>query len=847
METNESRLSADVAREIVRCVPALVLVLSRDGAVEYVNPRFSAASGYALAELRGRDAAASLCAPGYEEHLRGLFADFLAGRRRHEDVCPLRTRGGEVREIEWSACASVGDSEVTRSLILFGEDVSDARRERLRAERAAAERVEEQRRSTRALMQSFIDAFPGFVTLLSPEGRVALANEHTRMFGERDADDDRPAWERVIPGVAAEDLIRFACAVQRIAEGGPREVLELVIKGHVLESTVTPICGDDGELVYIAAYAVDVPDRSAAMHEVTRSEEALRESTRLAKLGTWDYDLVTGEVRWSEEILRLFELDQFDHRASYDAFLAHVHPSDRERVDRAFRRSLVERTPYAIDHRLRVPSGAVRHVRERGRTIYADDGTPLRSIGTVQDITAEVESMARLRRILDNMFAFVAIFDHSGRIVEVNRAPLELFGARREELIGVALWDTPWWSFSAASRARLRDVHGRAGRGEVIRGDFVVRVRDRDYITIDAMFGPLRGESGEIEGVIASAVDISERKRVESEAHRASELLRAVVGGAPLILFAIELDGTISLSEGPALAHIGLRDSEAVGRSVFALYGALPPFTEGLRRAFSGEEARFSGSYGDVVFDVFLAPRRDHRGAVDGAVGVAVDVTQRHAQETRIAAQLAEKEVLLREIHHRVKNNLQVVSSLLHFQAKRARSPEDAAAFVEGRERVFAMILVHEKLYESADLSRVEMDEYVRALAAALVASQPARHRVEVRIDAAPVGLAIEHALPSGMILAELLTNAFKYAFPGGRGGRIDVRIGCEGGRVRLEVEDDGCGVADPSGLLTSGGFGLRLVRTLTLQLDGELEITGALGAGVRVRVAFEAEAEACA
>ena len=375
---------------------------------------------------------------------------------------------------------------------------------------------------------------------------------------------------------------------------------------------------------------------------MARSEARLRESQRLAALGTWELDLISGELRWSDEIYRLFELDPAEFGASYEAFLERVHPDDRELVDGAYKRSLVERTGYAITHRLLLPGGRVRYVSERCRTVYAPEGTPLRSLGTVQDVSWQFEMTARLRRILDNMFAFVGIFDLNGRLVEVNRAPLNLIDIRREDVIGEVLWETYWWSFSAESRARVRDVLARAARGEVIRGDFVVRTNE-GYTLIDAMFGPLRSESGEIEGVIASAVDISERKRAESAAHRSAELLRAVVSGAPMMLFAIELDGTISLCEGSALATIGVAPGEQVGRSVYQLRGDEPVFLSSLKRAFAGEEARFCAARGGLCFDVFLAPRRDHEGAIDGVVGVSIDVTRRQEQETRIAAQLAEK------------------------------------------------------------------------------------------------------------------------------------------------------------------------------------------------------------
>ena len=177
------------------------------------------------------------------------------------------------------------------------------------------------------------------------------------------------------------------------------------------------------------------------------------------------------------------------------------------------------------------------------------------------------------------------------------------------------------------------------------------------------------------------------------------------------------------------------------------------------------------------------------------------DITERKRAEERIKASLREKEVLLKEIHHRVKNNLQVISSLVSLQADGLADPTLRDLFQDVRDRVRSMALVHEKLYQSANLARVEFADYARSLLALpLAGPRRRRGRVRLTLDLEPVSLSVETAVPCGLILNELVSNALKHAFPGGRGGEVAVALHAgPDGRVRLRVRDNGVGL--PAGL----------------------------------------------
>jgi two-component sensor histidine kinase len=203
------------------------------------------------------------------------------------------------------------------------------------------------------------------------------------------------------------------------------------------------------------------------------------------------------------------------------------------------------------------------------------------------------------------------------------------------------------------------------------------------------------------------------------------------------------------------------------------------------------------------------------------------EISERKRAEEHIKASLAEKEVLLKEIHHRVKNNLQVISSLLYLQSKHSRDEATLEMFLESQQRVRSMALVHERLYQTENLARVDCAEYVRDLASYLrhsygMASGP----VKLEVDVANVSLAIDTAVPFGLIVNELTSNALKHAFPHGQGGEVLIQLTeGEDGQCSLVISDNGTGLPNGLDFRNTKSLGLQLVKTLTKQLGGTIEL----------------------
>ena len=217
---------------------------------------------------------------------------------------------------------------------------------------------------------------------------------------------------------------------------------------------------------------------------------------------------------------------------------------------------------------------------------------------------------------------------------------------------------------------------------------------------------------------------------------------------------------------------------------------------------------------------------------------VAERTTELQQANEQIQGSLDEKEILLQEIHHRVKNNLQVISSLLGLQAGTVNDPEITAAFEESRNRVLSMALIHEKLYQSADMARVDLGEYVEHLVGQLGQSyQVADHPAAVRIDIEDISLDIDQAIACGLIINELVTNSFKYAFPD-QGGTIDISVQRnDRGEYVLVVADDGVGYPADLDVNSTQTLGLKIVNALTRQIRGRLQLSRE--DGTRATIAF--------
>jgi PAS domain S-box-containing protein len=239
--------------------------------------------------------------------------------------------------------------------------------------------------------------------------------------------------------------------------------------------------------------------------------------------------------------------------------------------------------------------------------------------------------------------------------------------------------------------------------------------------------------------------------------------------------------------------------------------------------------------------DLYSFPLIDQKtGQMKGVIEYVRDITERKKAEDGLQASLREKEVLLREVHHRVKNNMQVISSLLNLQSRHVQDGRVLDMFKESQRRIRSMALIHERLYQSSDLSRIEFSQYLRNLATHLFHSyQVDSSRVRLHLDAEEVFLNINTAIPCGLIVNELVSNALKHGFPDGRTGEVGLELHrVAGDGYRLRVRDDGVGFPEGLDFRRTETLGMQIIVTLVSQIDASIELRRERG--VEFEVVFQ-------
>lgn len=266
-------------------------------------------------------------------------------------------------------------------------------------------------------------------------------------------------------------------------------------------------------------------------------------------------------------------------------------------------------------------------------------------------------------------------------------------------------------------------------------------------------------------------------------------------------------------------------------------------FNKLLLKVLKGESKQIEVSFKPkrkiISMEIFLNPIFDTEGNITEISLVAHDITEKKKAEKEIVESLKEKEVLLKEIHHRVKNNLQVISSILNLQSSFVKDKKTLEILEESRNRIRSMAIIHENLYQTTNFSSIDFSSYLENLCSNLISSYHLYSgTVQLHTELQKVELVLDQAIPCGLLVNELITNSLKYAFPEGRSGEIAVQLFEKAGRIHLKIGDNGVGMPEDYDILNSDTLGLQLVSTLVEQLEGEIQVDNS--EGIKYLITFE-------
>jgi PAS domain S-box-containing protein len=452
-----------------------------------------------------------------------------------------------------------------------------------------------------------------------------------------------------------------------------------------------------------------------------------------------------------------------------------------------------------------------------------------------QTIEAALQkSEERLRRVVESAPNAMVMINAAGKIDMVNTQAERLFGYNRSEMLGQAIEMLVPERFRGhhpgLRRSFFADPKSRpmgAGR------DLFGLRRDGSEFPVEIGLNPIETEDGVM--VLSAIVDLSGRKRME-------ERFKRVVEFAPNAMVMINGAGRIEMVNAQTEALFGYDRNELLGQTVEILVPErLRQRHPALRQSFFGDpKSRPMGVGRDLYavrkdgtefpVEIGLNPIETDEGEM--VLSSIVDISERKLREQVIQAALKEKDILLGEIHHRVKNNLHIIHSLLDLQSTRISDNAVQEMLRESQNRIRSMALIHQTLYESKDFAGVDFGTFLDILIPTLFSSYGVDpDRITLSIQSEDVKLPINLAIPCGLMINELVSNALKHAFPVPRPGAITVTVrtasqaGGTGEQVLLAVSDDGVGLAATVDLETTETLGLRLVQLLTDQVHGVLDI----------------------
>lgn len=466
--------------------------------------------------------------------------------------------------------------------------------------------------------------------------------------------------------------------------------------------------------------------------------------------------------------------------------------------------------------------------------VFGVVGVELTRSRMIQDLT---DREKRFRTLFESTYDAILIL-RDGHYVDCNPGALELFKGEKDQIVRKTPWDLspPVQPDGKSSHEAMQEALSKA-----LAGTSQFLLWKHRTVTGDLFDAEVSLTKIELDGAVAVQViirDITERKRAEDALRQSEQKYRILTESSPDAIYIVEAGHKVQYANmlASTLLGEGLRDvisNKAGGTSAVPAQPAPDLIGQVLTTGqIVKREDKLTGRSGRTIWlDSTFMPLYNEAGTAYAVLGVSHDITDRKKMETQIEASLQEKDYLLKEIHHRVKNNLQVISSLLSMQARKATDMKVKQTLTESQNRVKSIALVHEKLYQSRSLDRIEYADYLNKVVNHLFESfnvNPAQ--ISWKVNAKEVDVNIEQAVPCSLILNEMITNSLKYAFPEGRKGEITISFVLEDNRYTLDYRDNGVGVPEGAHLERTGSLGMQLIHGLTRQLDGTVTIDTSSG-----------------
>ncbi len=732
-------------------------------------------------------------------------------------------------EVRWYDCMSHPEKQNNGDIIWNG----------IILEITGRKRAEEALRANEERMRLYFERQLVGMAITSPDkGWLQVNDRLCRMLGyERDELTQLTWTEMTHPADLAEDMACF----ERILKG---EIDEYAMEKRFIRKdgatvftnlSVACVRTATGAVDYILALVEDITERKRAEESLQRTDLLLRSLfdaiPALICFIDRDYHIVL--ANWHGGYEYVPESVRDGHPHCYVAFYGLDKPCDHCHVKEVFETGKpVSREKF---------NPRIGYVEILAYPIFDDAGEVALVVEHIHDISARKQAEEDLKLSHFTMDkASLGIFRSraDARILFVNEYGARMLGYSPEELRTMSFFDIdPFLTPEVWSEHREKLVATGSNTFERVH-----RRKDGTLMPVEVTVNLLT--YGDQEFICSFSQDITTRKQYEDALRKSEEKFRTLTetSAAAIVLY----QGERIIYANPATSRmLGYSGPELLQMRFWDFVH--PEYRETVRcRGLARQRGELVPNQYEIKV---LLKKGEERWAIASAGGIEykgkpagivtmIDITESRRWQELISSSLAEKELLLKEVHHRVKNNLQIISTLLDLQSEFIEDTIALASFRESQDRIKAMALIHERLYEAENFASVDFAEYIENLSSHLFNSyQMDPGRITLKVDAGGVCIGIDKAIPCGLIINELLSNAMKYAFPDKRSGEISVRFDADSDDwVTLSVADTGVGL--PPGLdpVATGTLGLQLVSMLAKQLGGEVIVGSGAGAMFAIR-----------
>ncbi len=599
---------------------------------------------------------------------------------------------------------------------------------------------------------------------------------------------------------------------------------------------VSVFCPQKGQF---AVFFMDITNRKNLEESLTRSHDDLIESQHLAKLGSWRLDTRSNEVIWSEELYKMYGFDSTKPPPPFAEHQKLFTPEGWSLLSAALAKTAETGVPYELELKTIRKDKNTGWMWVYGKTLADAHGVTVGLFGAAQDITErkKIEETYRIANnrheaMIANIGDVIGIIGTDG-IMKYKSPNIEKwFGWKPEDLVGSDGWHTVHPDDLDRIKKLFISLLEKEKSQQTV--EYRYKCKDGTYKWIELTAVNCVNDNI-INGILLNYHDISERRKAEQLLKESEQIFYEMFEKAPLGYQSLDIEGFFIEINQSWLDTLGYSRNDVIGKwfGDFLALEFVEPFRERFQifKKLGVIHSEFymrhkDGSLRYIEFDGRIGNNAD--GSFKQTHCILKDGTERKIAQGKILDLLREKELILKEIHHRIKNNMNTIYGLLSLQAKNMENTEAKVVLMDAAGRVQSMLHLYNKIYKSENITAFTVKEYLPALINEIVGifSQ----KVLVSFEMEDIILNVTVLSPLGIILNELITNSMKYAFDGIDTPAISVYVTKKGGMIRIIYQDNGIGIPESCTLENSKGFGMQLISMLVRQLQGTVCIERGIG-----------------